>query len=116
MSDAGVFYSQTKNVTIQVGAQNSSSARIEAQAVTGVIVPANTEGATLALEGSQDGTNFLPIRRQDGTAEAVTITAAGGHFWLNPQLTMPWNYVRVVSSLVQAGAVATIGLVVRRIA
>lgn len=116
MPDEGVYYPQTKNVTIAVAAQNSTAARIQAQAVIGIIVPANTEGATLALEGSQDGTNFLPIRRQDGTAEAVTITAAGGHFWLDPRLTMPWTYVRVVSSLVQAGAVATIGLVVRRIA
>lgn len=116
MADEGVYYAQTKNAIILDTAQNSSAVRVQGQAVIGLDVPANTEGANLALEGSQDGTNFLPIRRQDGTAEVVVITAAGGRFWLDPRLTMPWMYVRVVSSLVQAGGNATIGFIVRRIA
>lgn len=114
MSDAGVFYVQTKDVTIEVAAQESSSINIAAQAVVGLSVPANTEGATLALEGSDDNSTFLPIRRADGTAETVTITAAGGEFWLDPLITMGVTYFRVVSSLVQAGATAIIGIKVRR--
>lgn len=64
-------------------------------------------GATLILEGSNDGTNFVPLKDANGTAISLT---ADGTFHL---LGTP-RFVRPRLSVVGAGATITATLLCRR--
>lgn len=104
-----------RTLTIAVGQQNSPALNVKGVGVIGIDTPASTEGATLALEYSFDGsTNWKPIKNSGGVAETVTITASAEAFWMDPLKTLFCPYVRLVSSLVQAGADAVIGVHTRR--
>jgi hypothetical protein len=104
-----------RTVTIAVGQTQSGALNVRGVAVIGVDIEAATEGATLALEYSLTGTsNWKPLKNSGGVAETITITAAAESFWLDPNKTLFCPFIRLVSSLAQAGADAVIGVHTRR--
>lgn len=70
-------------------------------ALTNIEFPATFTGATVAIHGCIDGTNFRAIY-MDGAAQTVTVGASQAHS-INPRVTYGYKEVKLVSASSEAG-------------
>lgn len=70
----------------------------------GVNIPAAPAATNITFEVSDDGTNWLPLFKEDNTELSLAITAES-HIGFGALIVYfsPWQYVRVVSDTVASG-------------
>lgn len=67
------------------------------KSLVGVLMPDALTSATFTIEGSLDGTNFYPITNNYGAGLNAIAFVGDTLFSIDPSLTLPWQYIRLVT-------------------
>jgi hypothetical protein len=82
--------------TIAEGETVSTAVKLDGGSVTGLIIPADFDGANVSFQVSSDGEAFFTL---DGVTVAVT---AGNAVGVAPGDVYGWRYIKVVSDVMAA--------------
>jgi hypothetical protein len=81
--------------TFVVGQSETSTIKLNERVLTGVIITGSTtSGSLITFLVSENGTDFYPLYDSTGTEVYLTVTTVGRAYNLNPEVFMPWNYVK----------------------
>jgi hypothetical protein len=81
--------------TFVVGQSQTGIIKLNERVLTGVIISGSTTtGSLVTFLVSNNGTNFYPLYDSTGTEVSLTVTTAARAYNLNPEVFMPWNYVK----------------------
>ena len=102
-------------ITITSSGTNTTAVDISKSNLMGFEFPAAKTGTGFALQVSRDGSTYLPVYTNDGSAVSLTAIAstATAHY-LDPSYTAGWSYARLVASSAQSSAI-TIQAVTKRL-
>lgn len=84
--------------TIADGETASEAIRLGTRTLVGLVTPAAFDGTSITLQASIDGTTFSPLI-DPATGDAYEIAAAASEaYYLDPIVTLPWNFVKIVAA------------------
>jgi hypothetical protein len=90
---ATILISGTVSDAIQLGSR---------EVIVGVILPATFTGTGLSFQVSDDNATFGALVDTAGANVGATGLTAGKCFSIDPVVTAPWNFVKVVSNAAEA--------------
>lgn len=90
-------------VAIANGATVSAAADLQGSTVVAVRTPAALTSTAMTFQVSDDGSTYVPLRKEDGTAYTLVVAASGG-YPVNHDYFDPWDYVKAVGGSAEGGA------------